>query len=236
MEKQKTANGAVLFVQKSSNQKTGPIPVTYSPRSTCPQSCPQYRGSCYAEGFYTAMQWDRVEPEGISWAKLCKAIAALPDGTLWRHNVAGDLPGEGEKVDSKALSALVRANAGKRGFTYSHKKSPQAIKAIKAANMAGFTINLSADDVGEADRLADMQAGPVVAIVPIDTPEKSLSPAGRSVIVCPAQTRDDVTCKSCGLCSRVNRETIIGFRAHGMRAKKADAIARRVIPIARVTV
>jgi len=167
---------------------------------------------------------------------LCDKVAKLPDGTLWRHNVAGDLPGEGEKIDSKALAALVLANKGKRGFTYSHKKSPQAIKAIKAANMAGFTINLSADDVGEADRLADMQAGPVVSIVPIDTPEKSYTPDGRVVVICPAQTRDDVTCKTCGLCSRGSRETIIGFRAHGTRAKLADEKARRVIPIMRARV
>lgn len=222
-----------LFVRESANAKTGKIPVTYSARSTCPPSCPHYRASCYAEGYHTALAWNRAA-DGLPWSELCEKIAGLPAGTLWRHNVAGDLPGEGEKIDAKALAALVAANKGKRGFTYTHKKSAQAIRSIRAANRAGFTVNLSADDIGEADRLADMQAGPVVAIVPIDTPEKSLSPAGRSVIVCPAQTRDDVTCKSCGLCSRVNRETIIGFRAHGMRAKKADAIARRVIPIVRV--
>jgi len=233
MAKQKTALGAVIFVSKSSNEKTGPIPVTYSPRATCPSSCPQYRSSCYAEGYYTSLTWGRVERDGIAWGQLCEKVAKLPDGTLWRHNVAGDLPGEGEKIDSKALTALVLANKGKRGFTYSHKKSPQAIKAIKAANRAGFTINLSADDVGEADRLAEMQAGPVVSIVPMDTPEKSYTPAGRAVVICPAQTRDDVTCKTCGLCSRVTRETIIGFRAHGTRAKLADEKARRVIPIMR---
>ena len=222
-----------LFIAKSSNEKTGPIPVTYSGRDTCPPSCPQYRGSCYAEGYYTARQWGRVDRDGVTWAQLCEKVAALPPGTLWRHNVAGDLPGDGEDVDVKALASLVAANLGKRGFTYSHKKSAQAIRAIEVANEAGFTINLSADDVGEADRLASLKAGPVVSVVPIDTPEKSYTPAGRPVVICPAQIRDDVTCKSCGLCARVNRAVIIGFRAHGMRAKAADAIARRVIPIAR---
>lgn len=222
-----------IFVKKSANAKTGPIPVTYSQRETCPPSCPHYRSSCYAEDYYTRMAWNKVPGKGIDWQQLCDSVAALPSGQLWRHNVAGDLPGEGEAVDSKALAQLVEANKGKRGFTYSHKKSAAAIKAIRAANIAGFTVNLSADDAGEADELAELQAGPVVAIVPIDTPEKALTPAGRALIVCPAQTREDVTCQSCQLCARGNREVIIGFRAHGTKAKKADEKARRVIPIVR---
>ena len=222
-----------LFVRQSSNVKTGKIPVTYSARSTCPESCPHYRSDCYAEGYHTALAWNRAD-NGLAWAELCEKIASLPDNTLWRHNVAGDLPGSGEKIDTKALSALVSANKGKRGFTYTHKKSAQAIKSIRAANRKGFTINLSADDAGEADKLADLQAGPVVAIVPIDTSEKSYTPKGRLIVVCPAQTRENVTCSSCGLCSRANRETIVGFLAHGNKAKLADAKARRVIPLIRV--
>jgi hypothetical protein len=222
-----------LFVRESANAKTGKIPVTYSQRSTCPQSCPHYRASCYAEGYHTALAWNRAA-NSLPWSELCEKIAALPTGTLWRHNVAGDLPGEGEKIDAKALKALVAANKGKKGFTYTHKKSAQAIRSIRAANRAGFTVNLSADDAGEADTLAELQAGPVVTIVPMDTPAKSFTPAGRQIVVCPAQTHDDVTCKTCGLCSRANRETIVGFLAHGTRAKMADATARRVIPLLKI--
>ena len=69
------------------------------------------------------------------------------------------------------------------------------------------------------------------AIVPQDTPAKSWTPAGRVIIVCPAQTREDVTCQSCGLCAIPDRSVIIGFRAHGTRAAVTDAKARRVIPI-----
>jgi hypothetical protein len=221
----------VLFVSKSSNAKTGPIPVTYSEEKTCPPSCPHYRGSCYAEGYHTRLAWNRADRDGIAWGELCDRIAALPTGSLWRHNVAGDIPGEGESVDAQALRKLIRANKGKRGFTYSHKKSPDAIRAIRAANKNGFTVNLSADDAGEADALAKFKAGPVVCVVPIDTPEKTETPAGRKIIVCPAQSRDGITCATCGLCARADRDVIIGFRAHGMREKQADAISKRVIPI-----
>lgn len=219
------------FVKQSSNSKTGPIPVTYSQRETCPPSCPHYRADCYAEDFHTRLAWDKVPARGGDLAALCAQVAALPDGQLWRHNVAGDLPGQGEEVDPVALGQIVRANIGRRGFTYTHKKNPDALHWAAYATRWGFTVNLSADDVGEADALAEADAGPVVAIVPMDCPDKAYTPAGRTVIVCPAQTRDNVNCSTCGLCARADRSVIIGFRAHGTRAKVTDAKARRVIPI-----
>lgn len=219
------------FVKVSANSKTGPIPVTYSERETCPPSCPHYRADCYAEDFHTRMAWDKVPQRGGDIAALCASVAALPEGQLWRHNVAGDLPGEGEGVDADALGQLVLANLGRRGFTYTHKKSAEALHWSAHATAWGFTVNLSADDAGEADDLAEAAAGPVVAIVPTDTPEKSYTPAGRTIIVCPAQSRDGVTCETCGLCARADRGVIVGFRAHGTRARVTDAKARRVIPI-----
>lgn len=221
----------IHFIKQSANSKTGPIPVTYSQRETCPESCPHYRADCYAEDYYTRLSWDKVAARGGSLGELCESVAALPAGQLWRFNVAGDLPGAGEAVDAAALGQIVAANAGRRGFTYTHKKSPDALHWAGHATRWGFTVNLSADDAGEADLLAEADAGPVVAIVPTDTPEKSYTPAGRTIIVCPAQSRDGVTCETCGLCAIADRTVIIGFRAHGSRARVTDAKARRVIPI-----
>jgi len=217
------------FIKKSANVKTGPIPVTYSQRETCPPSCAHYRADCYAEDYYTRMNWDKVGNRGVDLDQFCASIASLPPGQLWRHNVAGDLPGAGETIDPAQLGAIVAANIGKRGFTYTHKTNdPANLSWIKTANEWGFTVNLSGDDVGHADQLADMGAGPVVCIVPTDTPEKTQTPAGRSVVVCPAQTRDDVTCETCQLCQRQNRAVIVGFRAHGTRAKIADQKAQSI--------
>jgi hypothetical protein len=221
----------IHFIRQSANSKTGPIPVTYSQRETCPESCPHYRADCYAEDYYTRLSWDKVAARGGTLGQLCESVAALPAGQLWRFNVAGDLPGAGETVDAAALGQIVAANAGRRGFTYTHKKSADALHWAGHATRWGFTVNLSADDAGEADALAEADAGPVVAIVPTDTPEKSYTPAGRTIIVCPAQSRDGVTCETCGLCAIADRTVIIGFRAHGSRARVTDAKARRVIPI-----
>jgi hypothetical protein len=216
------------FIRRSDNQKTGPIPQTYSERATCPPSCAQYRDGCYAEDYYTRLNWDRVPERGGSLAELCEKIRALPAGQLWRHNVAGDLPGIGESVDPAALGEIVLANRGRRGFTYTHKHSPDALQWAAHATAWGFTVNLSADTIAQADTLAPH--GPTVCIVPIDHPERSSTPQGRPVVVCPAQTRDTVTCESCGLCARPNRAVIVAFRAHGSR-KRTVSDRARIIPI-----
>lgn len=220
-----------LTIKKSENRKTGPIPVTYGSRKSCPPSCPHYEDDCYGEDFHTSLAWDRVDTQGVPLPGLVNFINMMPLGQLWRDKVAGDLPGEGERVDPVALGEVVKANIGRRGFTYTHKKSAQAIKWIRHANEWGYTINLSADDAGEADALAELQAGPVVCIVPMDTPAKTTTPAGRNIVVCPAQLKEGVTCFTCELCQRRDRTVIVGFRAHGSKARIADAKARKVIPI-----
>ena len=217
-------------VKQSSNRKTGPIPVTYSQRETCPPSCPHYLDDCYAEGFHTRMTWDKIPARGVELGALLRFIESMPAGQIWRHNVAGDLNGHGEELDAVELGQIVAANKGRKGFTYTHKKSPDAIKWARHATEWGFTINLSADDAGEADQLA-AHGLPVVCIVPADTPKNTTTPAGRQILVCPAQTVDYMTCALCGLCQKADRRQIIGFRAHGTKARETDRKARRVIPI-----
>ena len=157
-------------------------------------------------------------------------IRALPAGQLWRHNQAGDLAGAGDALDVNALDALVSANDGKRGFTYTHKPLAKRFEqlAIARANSRGFTINLSANNAAQADALAELKIAPVVCVLPADASENSKTPAGRKIVVCPATIRDDVSCATCKLCAVAKRDFIVGFPAHGTSKRKADAIAREV--------
>jgi hypothetical protein len=157
-------------------------------------------------------------------------IAALPKGTLWRHNQAGDLPGEGDAISAFHMGELIRANKGKRGFTYTHKpmNSARNIEAVRAANQEGFTVNLSADNLAEADKLADMAIGPIVVVLPAERTRATVTPKGRKVAICPATISDNVTCADCGLCALVNRKAIIGFPAHGASKRKASNVAMGV--------
>ena len=241
------------FTRKSRNEKTGPIPVTTSSAVTCPAACPLRDAGCYAEHGNLGMIWralSRTKPgkkfkngvakvKAISWADLIRNVMALPADTLWRHNQAGDLPGQSNLIDCNAVAELVKANAGKRGFTYTHKPPIGANKdVIKWANEQGFTINLSANNLAHADRLADLDIGPVVTLLPMREigidPNADLSvaahatvtPAGRKVIDCPATYRDDITCDDCQLCQRQKRKVIVGFPGHGAAKRKATAIAK----------
>ena len=187
------------FTRQSRNKKTGPIPVSTSSAETCP-TCPLKGAGCYAE--------------------------SGPLAILWRHNQAGDLPGAGNTVDREALRQLVKANGKRRGFTYTHKPATRSnLSAIRAANKAGFTINLSANNLEHADTLSDTQAGPVVVVLPVDTRKPVKTPNGRTVAICPA-TISPVTCIDCGICAMPGRKAIIGFPAHGASKAKASNIAR----------
>jgi len=217
----------VHLTLKSANAKTGPIPVSTTSALSCSDTCPFKDNGCYAESGPLALHWRAVTAgdRGLTWPEFCDAIAQLPDGQLWRHNQAGDLPGIGGYINPAAMQLLIDANRGKRGFTYTHKPAtPENLEIIRAANAAGFTVNLSANNLARHDALADTGAGPVVTVLPADAPAKMTTPAGRPVITCPAQTRDDVSCADCQLCARADRPTIIGFLAHGTSAKKAERI------------
>jgi hypothetical protein len=181
------------------------------------------RDGCYASSGPLALHWGAVSngARGTNWQTFVDQIAALPDGQLWRHNQAGDLPGDGATVDPVALGELVHANIGRRGFTYTHYRDSESLAWVRHANAWGFTINLSANDLADADTLADTGAGPVVVVLPSDTSANTATPAGRSVVVCPATQRDDVSCATCQLCQR-QRPTIVGFPAHGSRKRVID--------------
>jgi hypothetical protein len=184
------------------------------------------------------MHWRRLD-EGQSknakeWGEFLKDVKRLGRDVLWRHNVAGDLNGVDDCLDTTGLNQLVNANKGKRGFTYTHypvleQQSPHAphnSEWIRVANLQGFTINLSGNDVNHADKLKALDIAPVVVLMPRGAEKVSYTPKGNKVVICPAEGSDKVTCLTCGLCQLPKRDYIIGFRAHGTAAKTVELIAR----------
>jgi hypothetical protein len=136
------------------------------------------------------------------------------------------LPGNGDEIDADALHKIARANRGRRGFTYTHKPATaDNLAAIRDATAAGFTINLSADNVAAADRLA-RHGLPVVVVIPADAAKVSRTPRGRKVVLCPAESSDRVTCANCGLCANASRPYLIGFKPKGAKRRAVDSIAK----------
>ena len=218
----------VRLTAKSRNKKTGPIPVSTTERKSCPKSCPLKKNGCYADSGPLALVWDETPQVGKAWGQFCKSISSLKEGQLWRHNQAGDLPHKNDVIDTGKLANLVTANNGKRGFTYTHHDMSKADnrEAIATANKQGFTVNLSANTVHEADKLASYNIGPVVVVLPEQwTHDKIFTPKGRTVTICPVVTGKAESCATCKLCAIPNRKTIIGFPAHGTGKRKAQSVA-----------
>ena len=166
---------------------------------------------------------------------LLRADCGLPEGTIWRHNEAGDLPGRGDELDVEALDELVRANAGRRGFSYTHRPlhTAEEREAVREANAAGFTINLSANGLHDVDRLVALGIAPVVVNLPHDQPAPRTTPAGHRIVVCPAEASPpeeggtpSITCLKCQLCSKPWRESIVGFPTHGSAKNFAAMVAK----------
>lgn len=224
------------LTEKSGNRKTGAMPVSTQSKETCPPSCAFYR-ICYASGGPLAWHWKKVTDgkRGDDWRDFLANVRriALPE-RRWRYGQAGDLPGVGDRINSRQLFQLVRASGTSKGWTYTHKPvlgdgatATRNREAVRKANSSGgLTINLSGNSPGHADQLAELAIGPVVTVLPEDSPAKgNTTPSGRKIVVCPAQTHDGVTCASCGLCAVRNRSIIVGFLAHGTSKRKASAIA-----------
>lgn len=226
----------ILWNERSFVNKLGGLPTSSSSGSTCPDACALKGAGCYAEygiggAWWRALSSGKAPPRGggpigITWGAFLEEVADLPPGQLWRHNLAGDLPGKGNRIAGAKLRELVAANEGRRGFTFTHKPlTTTARHALAAANDRGFAVNVSADNMRAADRAVDLEL-PAAVVVPHGAPVRLETPKGRAVHVCPAQRDPLATCATCGWCARIHRDWIVGFRAHG-QAKRA--ISLRVI-------
>ena len=223
----------------SKNAKLGGIPASVTSRGTCPPGCSFYQAGCFATYGKQAHHWRVVGESGDSWQDFLAHVRGLPAGQLWRHNVAGDLPGEGESVDRVAMLQLVAAAVHTRAFTFSHKgAAPENRDVIAKAVLAGFAINLSADSLEQADQLADLGIAPVAVVLRSGAPDKgNVTPKGRKILVCPAERVAGITCARCGLCAKTERRSIVGFRAHGQASAYVSelvSLGRRPRPLGNV--
>ena len=220
----------VALTPISSNRKTGPMPVSYSTKEWCPDTCPLKAAGCYAKHGHTGIHWRKVTAgeRGTDWNTFVSKVRHLPKGGIWRHNVAGDLPTFAPtfptSIDYDKMIQLFRVNKGKGGFTYTHHDPVKNKWIIKLCNDEGFTVNLSSNNVTEADTLADMDIAPVVTLLPTDSAKVTFTPKGRKVVRCPAETSEKVTCKTCRLCQKTDRP-IIGFTPHGSGKKVTQEVA-----------
>jgi hypothetical protein len=216
----------VHLTRFSRNVKTGPIPVSTTSRSTCPPTCGFFE-ECYAKYGNLSVHWRRVDngARSIGWTAFCDEISRLPRRQLWRHNQAGDLPGNGVVIDEAAMRQLIEANRGKRGFTFTHYPlTPHNVNMLRLAKRSGFTVNVSCDSLSDSDRIGKSFDLPRAVMLPSTEKRKVFRrPNGDKVLVCPATYRDDMQCMNCGICYEPSADrAVIGFPAHGTKKRVID--------------
>jgi len=249
-----TDNPLDLFILtvKSGNRKVGKgTPVSMSTMATCPPSC-KLKAGCYATCGRLGLVWFKLTvgklTNGVGFTEFCRRVAGLGDNvTIWRHNQAGDLPGNNNRLHRGRCLQLARANcAGGRnrgGYTYTHypmfkdKGIPESVAkhnrgVVRDMNALGFTVNLSADNADHADQLTALDIGPVACLMPMDADKRVKTAEGNTVLPCPAVLDGSETnCVECKLCQIRTKPSgaarvIVGFPAHGTSKRRADLVAR----------
>jgi hypothetical protein len=212
----------VSLTMKSDNLKVGKIPVSTTEKKSCPAECPLKGTDCYARFGPLGMHWKKVGEggRGDNWTAFCHRVRRFDRGQVWRHNQAGDLPQRKDgKIDKRKTRQLASAAKHTRGWTYTHYNPVDSHNrsAIAELNQSGgLTVNLSADSLAEADEFSKLGIGPVVVILPQNCETRgNMTPEGRPIVVCPAQTTESMTCAQCKLCGIRDRKSIVGFLAHG---------------------
>ena len=187
-------------------------------------------GGCYASSGNSAIHWRNLTQgkaaTAVNLDGLTARIRTIAKASIWRMNEAGDLmpnAADASMIDADTLRAIVAANAGRKGFTYTHHElTRHNVDLIRYANDQGFTVNISTNNASHADTAARTAPGlPIVTLVNAEQWTRtggnytSTTPEGRTIVRCPAETMDAVTCATCRLCQVSTRKAIVGFTPHG---------------------
>ena len=216
---------------KSGNKKTGEMAVSTSSKATCSPSCPFLNNGCYAQSGPLNLHWLKVinGERGQTFSVFLERLRQLPQGAAFRHNQAGDLPHTKGRISRAFIRRMTAAVSHLRAFTYTHHNLSlgENLPLLRFANRNGFTVNVSTESETAADNA--IAAGlPAVLVVPSDEQRTTWhTPAGNTVLVCPAQRIDSKTCADCMLCHNRGRRVIIGFLAHGTGKRKAESSLTR---------
>ena len=215
-----------LIIGNSANKKTGHMPVTYRPMTTCPPDCVFLPsgpiGGCYGTGRIFAMADRRAMYLTIAQAisEIQKSRPTKARVKYLRDRVVGDVITPDMTMDRNYLQAIsdVARHEGLIPFGYTHAWRYFTRRDVQFIKRIGYVMNASCETVEDVEVAVSL--GLLPTIVDNDLPEGAIV-AGYRVVTCPAQTRDEVTCASCGLCAKAQRKALVRFRIHGTARNKA---------------
>lgn len=205
----------IKFVGTSANKKTGCISQTYSTKNTCPIRCPFREHGCYAKYGNTNIHWSQMK-NSCKPNELKNIIHSIPHTDVIRHNVAGDIAKENTSdIDTVLLKHLLNAYKGLKAYTYTHcEVNKKNIDIVKKSIKAGFIINFSVEDIETAKKCYENNVPCVMALNSMS--KHTIKKEGLTFVQCPATYNEDIHCKSCGMCYKKNRKSVVCFPAHGI--------------------
>ncbi len=226
----------VHVVAKPDNRKTGPLPATYRPMTTCPADCPFLpagaAGGCYGTGrlFNIADRW--AGNIDVQFASAKVRVGRDPAVRYLRDRVVGDVLTPDGRLDRRYVAGIARVAAENdlTAFGYTHAWRVFTAADVRFLQRSGYVMNASAET--HAGAVEAVERGLPVVLVDEMLPDGAML-GGRRIVTCPAETRQSVTCASCGLCARPGRSSIVRFHPHGTAVRKARAaidLARRECP------
>ena len=205
----------ILWSATSRNVKTGNVPTAWvgptrqEARDSC-EGCPLLDKGCYAHAGTPVIGLASIARSARA-GKDYSLRAALRDRVNSARMVRYTAIGDGGRVArdvADGIVATVRA-AGLQlvGYTH-HWREEQVADSWRGRLMASCDTLEDADDA--------LNAGWRAAVVLPEDSGDTVTPAGRTVKVCPAiKTDGRITCNDCRLCDGSARGPVIGFPAHG---------------------
>ena len=241
---------AVHVTPQSGNAKTGNIPVTYRPMTTCATDCaflPESyaaelvaegkrdasipsKGGCYGTGriFGMARKYAATVSADDVRAKLARAARSA---RFLRDRVVGDVVAEDGSIDHGYIRAIARLarEASLIPFGYTHAWRQMTADDVRAIAAEGYVMNASCETRDDVRAAVALGMPVTIASDIVAEGETFTRPDGKTlrVVTCPAQTRA-TDCAACGLCARPDRAAVVRFNLHGGSAKRAaSAVAAR---------
>lgn len=221
----------VSFTATSSNRKTGNVPTAWvganraERRASC-SGCPLLDAGCYAHSGPVALAANSVQ-RAIATGADRSIDAALANrahsARMFRLTAIGDIGRAPAALAATIKRKIKAAGLAIVGYTH-HWREADVSASWRGVLMA------STETLADADTAID-SGWRATTIVAADAPARTTTPAGRPVIVCPAQQAEargvTLTCNDCRRCDGSRHDSaIIAFRAHGNQAKEATQQAQ----------
>tara|TARA_R100000152_G_C6702385_1_gene131647 strand:+ start:168 stop:842 length:675 start_codon:yes stop_codon:yes gene_type:complete len=209
------------WISVTKDAKTGSIPVSYSPKESCPDSCSLKEGGCYAWGlFYLRILGAKIRDGKIEIKTLGQALKERRvDAKVVRHRVAGDIVGD---VPGTVEECLQVEKEGLTNIGYTHHWRAEEAQPLKKWFRASCS---SLEEV----ELARSMGWSVTIMVPEGTPKKMMLENGETAFMCPArhgvEGKADITCNTCTLCKVTDKtaDKTVMFEVHGTKGTISKA-------------